>query len=510
MFSASKVLSAPGRGAAQASASSNDYRVVLPRLPTGKLVVDSVFLHADLSGRPYRAQDFRDALRNVIDLKEISSIGQFQMSHVWMVTCKSGMTKSKLVARGELFVKGRRCVVIDPEPTEVQMKLLWLPERLEDDYIRDTLQAYGKVKSISAESCRVSEMEQMRTLNRDVVLTLADGVSVGDVPHLLSVFGVQSLVLIPGRPPLCLRCNRVGHIRRNCRTPRCETCRRFGHTSEECVVTYADKLRHRTKPPDESLQEHIMDITEVLDATGDVPSSAENRCASKAPLPVKDSHNGIAELPVKNQSSEEKDDQPKQQPKGAPATTEPAAAQQANEGAGDDSPDAPKRLDTPYRVEHVRDSLARLYLLPEVVALGPYQMSHLWAVTFKDEEGKRKILEAEAFNVKDHRCMVIDPRDRGVRLKLYWLLHGVPDEDVRVALAPFGKVTEISRDKWKVKGCIDKGSTTRSVTLKLNVGLTVDDLPHQLRVAEDMALVFVPGRAPLCLRCRGIGHIRRE
>ncbi|XP_037561273.1 uncharacterized protein LOC119440435 [Dermacentor silvarum] len=106
--------------------------------------------------------------------------------------------------------------------------------------------------------------------------------------------------------------------------------------------------------------------------------------------------------------------------------------------------------------------------------------------------------------------MVIDPRDQGVRLKLYWLLHGVPDDDVRVALAPFGKVTEISRDKWKVKGCIDKGSTTRSVTLKLKVGVTVDDLPHQLRVAEDMALVFVPGRAPLCLRCRGTGHIRRE
>lgn len=164
----------------------------------------------------------------------------------------------------------------------------------------------------------------------------------------------------------------------------------------------------------------------------------------------------------------------------------------------------------PYRVEHVRDSLARLSLLPEVVALGAYQMNHLWAVTFKDEEGKKKILAADAFNVKDHRCMVIDPRDQGVRLKLYWLLHGVPDDDVRVALAPFGKVTEISRDKWKVKGCIDKGSTTRSVTLKLKVGVTVDDLPHQLRVAEDMALVFVPGRAPLCLRCRGTGHIRRE
>lgn len=164
----------------------------------------------------------------------------------------------------------------------------------------------------------------------------------------------------------------------------------------------------------------------------------------------------------------------------------------------------------PYRVEHVRDSLARLSLLPEVVALGAYQMNHLWAVTFKDDEGKKKMLAAESFDVKDHRCMVIDPRDRGVRLKLYWLLHGVPDEDVRVALTPYGKVTEISRDKWKVQGCNDKGSTTRSVTLKLHVGVSVDDLPHQLRVAEDMALVVIPGRAPLCLRCRGIGHIRRD
>ncbi|XP_037502909.1 uncharacterized protein LOC119377585 [Rhipicephalus sanguineus] len=164
----------------------------------------------------------------------------------------------------------------------------------------------------------------------------------------------------------------------------------------------------------------------------------------------------------------------------------------------------------PYRVEHVRGSLARLSLLPEVVALGAYQMNHLWAVTFKDDEGKKKMLAAESFDVKDHRCMVIDPCDRGVRLKLYWLLHGVPDEDVRVALTPFGKVTEISRDKWKVQGCSDKGSTTRSVTMKLHVGVTVDDLPHQLRVAEDMALVVIPGRAPLCLRCRGIGHIRRD
>ncbi|XP_077497678.1 uncharacterized protein LOC144108284 [Amblyomma americanum] len=135
-------------------------------------------------------------------------------------------------------------------------------------------------------------------------------------------------------------------------------------------------------------------------------------------------------------------------------------------------------------------------------------MNHVWAVTFKDEEGKKKIMQAEAFDVKEHHCVVIDPGNQGVRLKLYWLLHGVRDDDVRTALAPFGKVTDMAKDKWKVSGCVDKASTMRSVTLELNAGLTIEDLPHQLRVAEDVALVYVPGRAPLCLRCRGTGHIQ--
>ncbi|XP_037504791.1 uncharacterized protein LOC119379559 [Rhipicephalus sanguineus] len=274
MFSATKDQSASSRGTAQVSTSSNDYRIVLPRLPTGKLVADSVFLHADLAGRPYRAQDFRDALRNIIDLADITSIGQFQMSHVWMVTCRTALSKVKIVTCGELFVRGRRCVVIDPEPTEVKMKLLWLPERLEDIYVHEAFQPFGKIKSISAETWRVSEMEQMRTLNRDVVLALGDGIRVSDIPHLLSVCGLQSLVLIPGRPPLCLRCNKVGHIRRHCRTPRCDDCRRFGHTAEECVATYANKLRHRMRPPEDAFPEHIMDATEVLDATGDLPCAA--------------------------------------------------------------------------------------------------------------------------------------------------------------------------------------------------------------------------------------------
>ncbi|XP_072144989.1 uncharacterized protein [Dermacentor andersoni] len=164
----------------------------------------------------------------------------------------------------------------------------------------------------------------------------------------------------------------------------------------------------------------------------------------------------------------------------------------------------------PYRVEHFRDALVRVQLMPEVLALGAYQMNHVWAITFKDEDAKKKILSLEAFSVKEHRCVVIDPCKQDVRMKLHWLLHTTPDDEVRMALAPFGKVIEISKEKWRVSGCYEKGSHTRLVSLRLKSGLTVEDLPHQLRIGEDNALVFVSGRAPLCLRCHGTGHIRRE
>lgn len=38
----------------------------------------------------------------------------------------------------------------------------------------------------------------------------------------------------------------------------------------------------------------------------------------------------------------------------------------------------------------------------------------------------------------------------------------------------------------------------------------MDDIPYQLRVGAELALVMVPGRAPLCLLGRRAGHIHNE
>ncbi|KAG0425668.1 hypothetical protein HPB47_027182 [Ixodes persulcatus] len=57
------------------------------------------------------------------------------------------------------------------------------------------------------------------------------------------------------------------------RIPRCGECRRYGHDASECVTTYADKLRQSRSLTVDVVQDHLMNISEVVDATGDIASS---------------------------------------------------------------------------------------------------------------------------------------------------------------------------------------------------------------------------------------------
>lgn len=164
----------------------------------------------------------------------------------------------------------------------------------------------------------------------------------------------------------------------------------------------------------------------------------------------------------------------------------------------------------PYRVEDFRDALRQEGLFGDVIALGAYQMNHIWAVTFASAEATKKMVGVAEMTVKGRRCLVIDPGNRDLRIKLHWILHNVPDEEVKVAFAPFGRVTEVTKEKWRVDGCSKQSTMTRVAVLKLNVGVKPDDIPHQLRIAGDLALVVVPGRPPKCLRCQREGHVRRE
>lgn len=77
----------------------------MSRPPTGNTVSNTLFLHVNLAGRPYCFPHFRGGLPAVVNLNDITGVGQCQMGHVWMVTCANTVTNEKLTALKELRVK---------------------------------------------------------------------------------------------------------------------------------------------------------------------------------------------------------------------------------------------------------------------------------------------------------------------------------------------------------------------------------------------------------------------
>ncbi|XP_037505382.1 uncharacterized protein LOC119381681 [Rhipicephalus sanguineus] len=250
----------PSRGDRNAAFGNQEYEVILPPLPTGRIVLNTVFLHADVRGRPYRVEDIRDALEYLGMLPDVEALGAYQMNHVWAVTLKNNEAKKKLLSASQVSVKERRCLVMDPNNQDIRLKLHWVLHHVDDEDVRTAFAPYGKVTEVSRERWRTEGLSEKGSTTRLISLQLKAGYTKEDIPHQLRVAGELTLVVVAGRAPLCLRCKRTGHIRRECRVPRCTSCKRFGHAEEECVKTYA-KVAGPSAWDDKT--EHQMDESEA-------------------------------------------------------------------------------------------------------------------------------------------------------------------------------------------------------------------------------------------------------
>lgn len=80
----------------------------------------------DMASRPYRLEDFRRPLGDAGVLGEVARIGAFQMSHVWLLDLRTDAAKQRLLGAGQLVVKGRKCLIVDPYRQELRVKLHWV------------------------------------------------------------------------------------------------------------------------------------------------------------------------------------------------------------------------------------------------------------------------------------------------------------------------------------------------------------------------------------------------
>ncbi|KAH6919532.1 hypothetical protein HPB50_029480 [Hyalomma asiaticum] len=143
-------FAASSRGNRRSSTEDTEYRVILPRLPTGQIVLNTAFLHGDVHVRPCRVEEFRDALEEVGVLPAVVALGAYQINHVWAGTLNSGEGTKRLTALKELLVKERRCLVIDPQEQQVKIRLHWLLHGAADEDVRTALAAFIKATEVEA------------------------------------------------------------------------------------------------------------------------------------------------------------------------------------------------------------------------------------------------------------------------------------------------------------------------------------------------------------------------
>lgn len=237
------------------------YRFLLPTLPADEGMRLCVFLHGDTTKRPYRVEDFRQPLEDAGVLKDVNGIGAYQMSHLWLVRFRTQEAKDALVEAGGMMVKGGYCAVVDPCRKEIRLKVHWVPFHIPSETLRKALSEFGEVAEVRHEEWNVPGFESAESTTRVARMVLKEGVTAEELPHLFKFYGGSVLVVVPGRAPVCLRCRRRGHIRRDCQIPRCTKCRAFGHVREDCVRTYASVTGKACEESED--KEDIMDIEEA-------------------------------------------------------------------------------------------------------------------------------------------------------------------------------------------------------------------------------------------------------
>ena len=224
----------------------------------------TLILSGDRAGTPYFREDFLNGLKLVLGdgISQIVSFGPLAKNTEWFLMVKSERARDNLLAAGVVKVKGGVFRVRSADSTQFRVRIHWAPPFIPNDVIINHLSQFGKVLSCVNEMSVSKGFENVATGVRTVVMCG----NKADLPHFFVVVDkstkqtFQLLVTVTGRPPICLRCNQVGHFRRECTTPYCRHHGEYGHKTEECsaVGSYAGVLRGKNNAEPEPV-----DIEEV-------------------------------------------------------------------------------------------------------------------------------------------------------------------------------------------------------------------------------------------------------
>ena len=142
----------------------------------------------------------------------------------------------------KLFLLGRQTSVI---------RVHWLPLRVNNTEVEEWVRNFSdEIKDISYETSVATQAEGLITGIRRIRCILREGVDRIDIPYKESIMAEDGslytvLISVEGRLPKCLKCEKLGHIRRDCKAKKCFGC--YHMTDEHVTATCPYKHQYSTK-----------------------------------------------------------------------------------------------------------------------------------------------------------------------------------------------------------------------------------------------------------------------
>ncbi|KAK6191810.1 hypothetical protein SNE40_003402 [Patella caerulea] len=150
------------------------------------------------------------------DARVVEAIAKRDKSEEWFVTLKSETAYEQCLKSEVRVFKGRRFYFSDPSICVINLRVHWVPRDLNERYFRKVFSRYGEVRSVREEESNVDGVGVLNGLRH--ISILCKELQSRCIPHMIRAAKgrVRMLVTAPGRLPLCLRCNCIGHVSANC------------------------------------------------------------------------------------------------------------------------------------------------------------------------------------------------------------------------------------------------------------------------------------------------------
>lgn len=152
-------------------------------------------------------------LKAVIDPHDITAIFKCDIGGAWFSTFTSTEVADKVIS-SDYSSLDSKVNVSRADRRTVQLKVIWLPVWIKLIAVEMFLEQFGTVIRCVRET-EVSEGVSFSNGNIKVALEVSEK-DVYSIPYRAVIGGKDCLLTVYGRPPMCLKCKEVGHIRRNC------------------------------------------------------------------------------------------------------------------------------------------------------------------------------------------------------------------------------------------------------------------------------------------------------